>query len=140
LVTIRNAKVHKSLRDRYQNELSGDAELKVFCTSKDDYWSKHDQPRDEALPLLYLSGILTLRRHCISIVSESQYHSAVCFMRNDVAALLSDIELWIQLGAPSLDAENKREICNLVDTVERRIKVVRSFSSPTKSVKWGAQS
>ncbi|ETS82271.1 hypothetical protein PFICI_07273 [Pestalotiopsis fici W106-1] len=134
LVTSRNEKVTKSLVDRYQNELSGDTELKVFCTSKDDYWSKHDLPRDEALPLLGLSGIITLRRHCVSIVSEGQYQSAVRFMQHDVAALLADVELWIQLGAPSLDAEKKKEIRDTVDAIERRIKTeLVGRSSPLRN-------
>lgn len=127
MVINRNAKVKKSLRDRYQSELEPGNRLRVFCTSKDDYWSKRDSPSDEAQPLLELSGIMALRKYCISIVSESQYQSAVKYMRHDVPALMSDIELWIQLGAPSLDAEKKKELRDAVDEVERRLKRVGHF-------------
>lgn len=95
-----------------------------FPLSNDDYWAKRDLPRDAALPLLRLSGIIALRKHCISIVSESKYQGALKYMQHDVAALLNDIELWIQAGAPSLDMEQKQEILQAVDDVERRLKRV----------------
>lgn len=100
----------------------------MACVSNDDYWKKRDLPQDESRSLLNLSGIIRLRKHCISIVSESKYHAASKYMQHDVAALLGDIELWIQAGAPSLDVEQKQQIREAVDVVERRLKKVSSYS------------
>ncbi|KAH8198037.1 hypothetical protein TruAng_007812 [Truncatella angustata] len=118
IIQMRNRKVIFSLRQNYQH-LVPDHGLKVFCVSNDDYWLTRNSPRDEAMPLLQLSGIISLRKHCISIVSEGQYQSAIKYIRHDVAALFSDIELWVRSGAPSLDAERKQEIREAVDVVER---------------------
>ncbi|KAK6073656.1 Nuclear GTPase SLIP-GC 3 [Seiridium cupressi] len=140
LIETRNNKVTTRLQATYQNIIPGN-QLRVFCVSNDDYWLKRDSPRDDSIPLLRLCGIIALRKHCISIVSECQYQSAVKYIRHDVAALLSDAELWIQSGAPDLDIQNRQEIREAVDAVESRLKrdlvghssELRDFASSLKS-------
>ncbi|KAI1844902.1 hypothetical protein JX266_008918 [Neoarthrinium moseri] len=121
LMETRNQKTSQSLLDLYQNEVP-DGQLRIFCVSNDNYWQNRDLPADEFAKFLELSGIMALRRHCISIVSESQFRGASKFMKHDISALISDVELWAQAGAPSLDAERKQVICEALDIIDGRLR------------------
>lgn len=83
-------------------------------------------PRDDALPSLELSCILDLRKHCLSIVADTQLEAVKQLVVNDIPALVGDVALWVQSGAGSTDAEHKRAVREILDEVERRLKKVNS--------------
>ncbi|KAI3335499.1 hypothetical protein F4824DRAFT_158970 [Ustulina deusta] len=120
LMTTRNTIVEKKLVDLYRQEVPGNL-LNVFCVSNAIYWDWREEPRDESERHLLLSGILTLRQHCMSIVSESQYIAAKKYMRDDIGALLGELDLWVQSGQGSLSAERKESIRSTLDTLERKL-------------------
>ena len=93
--------------------------MKVFCVSNTDYWEHREAPKEDALPALRLSRIIDVRRHCISIVAESQLRAATEYVKDVVPALLGSIELWVQSGSGSMSAERKQAIRNALDEVER---------------------
>jgi hypothetical protein len=76
------------------------------------------------MPYLELSGILAIREHCMTMVSESQYSAAAKYMHNDVAVLLGELALWVQSGQGSLSAEKKENIRSTLDTLERKLYLV----------------
>lgn len=92
-----------------------------------DYWEHRDSPRDEALPLLQLSGIIGVRRYCISIVANSQLRIAVKYIRDSIPALLGDIALWVQSGAGSVSAERKEAIRETLNTLEANLRRVNTL-------------
>ncbi|KAF6831532.1 Nuclear GTPase SLIP-GC 3 [Colletotrichum plurivorum] len=109
LIETRNTFVVTHLVDHYSGQIDLD-EPKVFCVSNTEYWSKRSEPKDLALPSLQLSGILTLRKHCLSIVADTQLKSAITFVCSDIPALLDDVALWVESGAGSANSERKRAI------------------------------
>ncbi|KAI0128678.1 hypothetical protein BJ170DRAFT_594512 [Xylariales sp. AK1849] len=121
LIQTRNQKVTERLHNLYRSQVPG-GELKVFCVSNTDYWLKRDLPKNESLPQLQLIGILAVRKHCISIVADSQLRSATKYIQHDITALLSDVELWILSGAASAGAEQKQAIRETLDAVEARLR------------------
>lgn len=89
------------------------------------YWThRNDIPKEKALPLLQLSGILAIRRHCMRIVSESQLRIATEYLRGDIPSLLSNIQLWVQSGAGSAAAEQREDIRRALDALEARLRSV----------------
>ena len=124
LITTRNNYVRQSLDNRYRDQVPRN-ELKVFCVSNKDYWDHRDLSKDEALPFLQLSGILSLRKHCISMVASSQLFSAMKYIRDGIPAVLGDIDLWVQSGAGSVDAERREEIRITLNALEARLTEVR---------------
>lgn len=98
--------------------------MKVFCISNTDYWDNRYLPKDEALPLIYLSGIPEIRKHCLSMVASSQLRIATKYVRDDIPALLGDVALWVESGAGSMDAEQKRAIREALDKVEKGLTTV----------------
>jgi len=96
--------------------------LKVFCVSNADYWEHRASPKDDALPFLQLSGILSVRKHCISMVASSHLRAAMKYLNDDIPVFLGDIELWVQSGAGSVDAERREEIRQTLSTVEASLK------------------
>ncbi len=124
LINIRNSDVTKALRNVYQDKVPGN-ELTVFCVDNVMYKVHRDNPEDVARPFLHLSGIIDIRKHCISLVASSQLRNAREYIKNDIPALLGDIELWIQSGAGTVDAERKAEIRETVNVLEAQLKRVR---------------
>lgn len=118
LICTRNEIVRQQLQERYEGQIPGD-ELSVFCVSNVDYWKKRDQPKDVSIDLLELSGMLEVRKYCISIVAESQLRAATLYMRRKIPALLDSLQLWVQSGSGSLTAEKKKAIRDTLDNVER---------------------
>jgi hypothetical protein len=123
LVLTRNHLVSEQLRQAYAERVPGD-DLAVFCVSNKHYWSKRDEPQDVARKFLELSGMIEVRKHCISIVAESQLHAATLYMQQEVPALLESVQLWVASGSGSLTAEKKHAIRSTLDKVERRLRQV----------------
>lgn len=67
---------------------------------------------------------MKVRQHCISIVSASQYQSALKYMKNDIPAFVSEVTLWVELGNGSMDAERKELVRNACDEVEEQLLTV----------------
>ncbi|KAK2045699.1 hypothetical protein LZ31DRAFT_540968 [Colletotrichum somersetense] len=121
LIENRNAAVSRGLRKDY-GERNPDRTLQVFCVSNTEYWARRRLSKDEALPSLHLSGIIALRKHCLAVIGDSQLRIARGFVANDLPALLGDVALWIESGAGSASAEQKRTVREALDKVERRLK------------------
>jgi hypothetical protein len=103
--------------------------LKVFCVSNIDYWEHRDLPKDDAFRLLQLSGIIEIRRHCISMVANSQLRAATKYIRDSIPAILSEIALWVQSVVGSESAEQKQAICETLNALEVRLRrVITSYS------------
>lgn len=134
LIRNRNQSVSEALRRLYGSRIPR-ADFRVFCVSNTDYWEHRDEPKDIALPYLQLSGVLEVRKHSISIVSQNQYRTATQFIKDDIPALIGSVDLWVQSGANSSSVEKKQAICNLLNELENdlRRKLV-SRSSPVRSV------
>ncbi|KAI0003171.1 hypothetical protein F4779DRAFT_602144 [Xylariaceae sp. FL0662B] len=121
LIVNRNDIVESKLKTLYRDQVPG-GRLKVFCISNSLYWDHRDAPKPRALPRLTLSGILAVREHCMAMVSDSQYLSASNYMNNDISVLLGEVELWVQSGSGSMDAERKQVVREALDTLESRLK------------------
>jgi hypothetical protein len=115
MITTRNTLVESNLHDLYRDTIQG-GDLHVFCASNALYWDKRDlTPGDLTSPFLELSGIITIRKHCMALVSESQLRAATKYLKDDIPNLLSNIELWVQTGAGTADAEKKRAVREALD-------------------------
>lgn len=129
LIITRNNYVRQTLDHKYRDQVPSN-DLKVFCVSNTEYWKHRDLPKDDALSSLQLSGILSLRKHCISMVASNQLCIAMKYIQDNIPAVLRDIELWVQSGAGSIDAERKEEMRTTLNTLEARLTRVRySFES-----------
>lgn len=117
----------REVEDEYRNELPGN-NIHVFCASNTWYWDHRNTPMERALPLLELSGILAIRRHCMSIVSASQLRMATKYLLGDIPNLLSRLRLWVQSRAGSPDAEKRKRTRNVLNAMEYRLKRVRILS------------
>ncbi|KAK3903178.1 hypothetical protein C8A05DRAFT_43557 [Staphylotrichum tortipilum] len=115
MITTRNTLVQSNLRDLYRDTIPG-GDLHVFCASNTLYWENRDlRPQHKAAPFLELSGIVTIRKHCMSLVSQRQLRIATQYLQGDIPGLLGDIELWVQTGAGTADAEKKRAVREALD-------------------------
>ncbi|KAH7161710.1 hypothetical protein EDB81DRAFT_683686 [Dactylonectria macrodidyma] len=134
LIKTRNSTIERKLRDQYRDKVPG-GDLRVFCVSNKNYWENRTEPRDAALPHLHLSGILEVRKYCISIVANSQRRLAIRYMRDEIPALFAQIELWVQSGAGSADAERKEVVRRTLNELEGRLKRdLKSNSSVVNNV------
>ncbi|KAM5344685.1 hypothetical protein ACJ41O_010547 [Fusarium nematophilum] len=129
LVTTRNAFVTSELRQKYNARVD---EIKVFCVSNKDYWDQRQEPKQTSLPFLQLSGILLVRKHCISIVANSQRRIATRYMKDQIPALLAQVNLWVQSGARTAGEEQREALCRRLDEVERRLR--RGLTSSSSEV------
>ncbi|KAF4971538.1 hypothetical protein FZEAL_9822 [Fusarium zealandicum] len=121
LVTTRNTFVTRELRGRYNERVATD-EIKVFCVSNKDYWDHREEPKQTSGPFLQLSGILQVRKYCISIVANSQRRFATQYMRDQIPALVAQVDLWVQSGARSASEERREALCRTLDEVERQLR------------------
>lgn len=112
--------VDRELQDQYREQVPSHS-LAIFCVSNVDYWNHRQDPKEEALPYLSLSGILALRKHCISLVGESQRRIASKYIRDEIAALLSEMSLWVQAGGGSLAAEQKQAIRETLNNLDAQL-------------------
>ncbi|KAH8664648.1 hypothetical protein BX600DRAFT_464800 [Xylariales sp. PMI_506] len=122
IINARNQVVTEQLRALYRNKVPNSRALHVFCVSNALYWGHRVGPKVKELPFLALSGILSVREHCMEMVSESQYLIAKAYMQDDISALLGDIELWVLSGSGSLGAETKAAIRETLDVLEARLR------------------
>lgn len=127
LINTRNEIVRQQLREAYKDRIPG-GDLSVFCVSNTDYWKERPLPKDVSIDLLELSGMIEVRKHCISIVGESQHRAATLYMKRKIPALLDSLQLWVQSGSGSLSAERKKAIRQTLDNVERILRRVRIHS------------
>lgn len=126
LVTTRNSEMTRKLQAQYTLPQS-DESVKVFCVSNASYWEVRDKGRDAALPVLQLSGILELRKNCISIVANSQRKIATRYMKDEIPALLAQIQLWVRSGAGSATVERKEAIRNNLEALKSGLERVGNF-------------
>ena len=122
LISNRKSDVIQSLDNAYRNTAQ-DNSLKVFCVSNTLYWENRES-RVDALRFLELSGILEVRKHCISMVANSQLRLTMKYINDDIPALLGDIELWVQSGAGNVSAARRAAIRQTLNTVEARLQSV----------------
>ncbi|KAF5543358.1 hypothetical protein FNAPI_9680 [Fusarium napiforme] len=128
LITNRNRIITDSLNTTYAGRVTPS---RVFCVSNTIYWQNRSAKKSEAKRHLDLSGILQVRKHCISIVANSQRRIATQYMKDQIPALLADIELWVQSGARTASEERREALCQTLDSVERRLR--KDFASRTFS-------
>ncbi|KAI1045821.1 hypothetical protein LB505_014328 [Fusarium chuoi] len=124
LITNRNRIITDSLNNTYAGRVTPS---RVFCVSNTIYWQNRTARKSEAKRHLDLSGILQVRKHCISIVANSQRRIATRYMKDRIPALLADIELWVQSGARTASEERREALCQTLDSVERRLR--KDFTS-----------
>ncbi|KAL6357126.1 hypothetical protein LRP88_10744 [Fusarium phalaenopsidis] len=106
LVTTRNSFVTQELRNKYNERVATD-EIKIFCVSNKDYWDHRDEPKTKSARFLQLSGILQVRKHCISIVANSQRRIATRYIKDQIPAFLAQVDLWVQSGARTASEERR---------------------------------
>ncbi|SCO45533.1 uncharacterized protein FFNC_10346 [Fusarium fujikuroi] len=124
LITNRNRIITDSLNTTYAGRVTPS---RVFCVSNTIYWQNRTVKKSEAKRHLDLSGILQVRKHCISIVANSQRRIATQYMKDQIPALIADIELWVQSGARTASEERREALCQTLDSVERRLR--KDFTS-----------
>lgn len=122
-IEMRNDFVAGGLRETYQIYTTAET-LHIFCVSNTMYWEKRMNEKSVAEPFLLLSGIIKIRKHCTAMVAASQLRTSTSFLDNDVPALLSDIELWVQSGSGSSSAEQKEAVRHVLDKVEEQLRKV----------------
>lgn len=129
LVNARNEDVTSKLFEEY-GTLIAETVPEIHCVSKTIYWENRNMDRGIYKRHLELSGVRPLREHCISIMSESQHQAARRYMRDEIPVLVAKVELWVQSGAGTLDAERKQNIVRVCNEIEDRlsaVSVVRSL-------------
>jgi hypothetical protein len=125
IVTLRNDKVSRSLRQEYRNHPVATS-LRIFCVSNNVYWDNREKPSDVALPYLNFSGIVDLRRYCIGVVAQSRLEATRKFINDEIPALLGSIELWVNAGSGNASAETKQRVLDAVAGMQRELDEVRS--------------
>jgi hypothetical protein len=124
--------VTTQLLAHYRDVIPG-GNLHVFCASNTLYWERRDlRPPQVAAAFLELSGIVTIRRHCMKLVSESQLRIATSYLRDDIPGLLNNVEIWVRTGAGTADAEKKRVIREALDQLEDQLRSVSEFYTQAK--------
>ena len=71
-----------------------------------------------------LSKIPDMRRHCLSIVANSQIRAARSYIENDIRGVLSQIDLWVQSGARQGSDERRAAMRRVVAEVEDILRTV----------------
>jgi hypothetical protein len=118
--------VTKSARRKYIHEAPG-ANIRVFCVGNDDYTKHRGKPRNDALRYLNLSGIIDLRRFCVSIVSESQHRSALLYMQDRIPDIVAHVDLWVQKHAEGEDSALRPAVRQILDTIQTRLQTVSNL-------------
>ncbi|KAF9772316.1 hypothetical protein IL306_009980 [Fusarium sp. DS 682] len=127
LIKTRNQIITDQLKVAYAGRVT---DARVFCVSNTIYWQNRTTKKSEAKRYLDLSGILQVRKHCISIVANSQRRIATQYMKDQIPALLADIELWVQSGARTANEERREALCQTLDSVERRLRKYGDYCTP----------
>lgn len=129
LVECRNSDLHDELLGKYRTDHSNE-NTKVFCVSNKFYQMKRHAKIQTALPYLRLSGIISLRQHCVSIVSTNQHREASAIINTEIPKLLSAIHLWVQSGLDTLDGERRAAVTRVLDDIEHQLRAVCSHREP----------
>lgn len=104
--------------------MAPNSNLKVFCVSNTLYWLYRNRPLEVAKPPLALSGIIEVRKHCISIVAQSQFQEGSNFMRIKIPALLNSVEMWVRSGAGDITRKRRFAIIEVVNAIENGFAIV----------------
>lgn len=112
---MRNEKVRNNLRVLYPEKVDH-----IACVSNTIY----SDNRNGAMRWLELSGIISLRRHCLGLVAGHQLQDATHFMRNEIPSLISSVELWVQSGSQRIATETRALIREASKSVERDMRNV----------------
>lgn len=124
-VRKRNSHVTQNLKLEYEARAHARGEtLHVFCVGNEMYRTKRNLDKSVSGKYLSLSGIIDVRRHFIAAVGESQLRASKNFLEHNVPALLQDIELWVQSGAGSASAEQKKAVRHVLGKVESTLEKV----------------
>lgn len=121
---LRNDRVTRGIQVTYRNG-STERSVQVFCVSNSIYKDYRGKPLVEAEPRLNLSGIPGLRRYCIGIVAESHLSESRNYIRNRIPAFLGSVEVWVQIGASSIDTERRQQILEAISAVQQELGEVR---------------
>jgi hypothetical protein len=118
IINARNQTVTKQLEATY-GVGSTQSGLKIFCVSNSIYW-KH---RESALSArisecLQLSGIIDLRRHCLSIVSKAQLSAAMRYINCEVPAVVAHIRLWAESVSSNWTGANEKLVADAINSVK----------------------
>lgn len=113
----------QELRSKYNERVA--TEINIFCVSNKDYWDHRGEPKTQSAPFLRLSGIPKVRKHCISIVANSQRRIATRYIKDQIPAFLAQVDLWVQSGARTASEERREALCRSLDDVEGQLRRVR---------------
>ncbi|KAL8387202.1 hypothetical protein RB599_002409 [Gaeumannomyces hyphopodioides] len=122
VIKNRNEDVAEALQRKFSKRLAAGARpLNIFCVSNKLYWDNRNRESGGALPYLELSGILSLRQHCLSLVGRAQHAHALGYINDSVQGLIASTKLWVETGAGS-DAGigAKTRICEVLGEVEEQ--------------------
>ncbi|KAM3542055.1 hypothetical protein ARSEF1564_005011 [Beauveria bassiana] len=133
LIKCRNDDLVKGLRRKYRTDPSL-ADTNVFCVSNTLYQKKRQAKIEIAQAYINLSGIVDLRRHCVSIVSANQHREASGFMKTEIPKLLAAIDLWVQSGEDTWDGELRAAVKTALDDVEARLESALDRQAPFRKV------
>ncbi|PQK15746.1 hypothetical protein BB8028_0006g00680 [Beauveria bassiana] len=133
LIKCRNDDLVKGLRRKYRTDPSL-ADTNVFCVSNTLYQKKRQAKMEIAQAYINLSGIIDLRRHCVSIVSANQHREASGFMKTDIPKLLAAIDLWVQSGEDTWDGELRAAVKTALDDVEARLESALDLQAPFRKI------
>lgn len=125
LINTRNNIVSQQISQHYTGTVDNQIP-RVFCVGNTMYRENRYLDTEISRQYLRLSGIPNLRQYCISIVSDNQHRIATRFMRHDVPRLLNDIDLWLQSGADTFDAEQRANAIRAMNGLEERLISVRA--------------
>ena len=127
LINARNLNVGNGLQKQYRSPPDNKT-AQVFCVGNTMYWEhRNRKSKEECRHYLELSGVLELRRYCLSVVSIGQYQHATQYMQDEIPALLSRLDVWAQRG--TTDFGKKEALQEVVDEVARELGSVRMLLS-----------
>ena len=126
----RNEAVSRQLREQYRDAVLTD-ELKVFSVGNHLYWDSRNKHKKASLPYLVLSGIIELRKHCLSIVASSQRQAVNHYIANEIPGFLAQVDNWVESGARCVGTERREAIIRTLDQAESRLSQVR-LTSPSQ--------
>ncbi|KAF2710421.1 hypothetical protein K504DRAFT_405554 [Pleomassaria siparia CBS 279.74] len=130
IITVRNQKVTRGLRKQYGNNTN----LNVFCVSNKLYWDVRQKSVQVSMPSIQTSGIIDLRRHCISIVADSHIRAAKEYIQEEIPAFLGSVQLWVEAGAGNGSAERKQQILEAMSAVDQELDKLTSPVSRINSI------
>lgn len=120
----RNTEVTRKLCQEYRPTVHY-----VFCVSNRIYSMRRHEDQDVARKWLQLTEIISLRRHCLGLVTKHQQQDACAFMGNLVPNLVSLIDLWVQSGSRLIDTDTRAQVLEASQETERILQCVGDIYS-----------